>query len=312
MAPTSDSRTSWAALPEAVHRHVEEILGGTVVSAVSQVDGFSPGSADRVETSSGRRAFVKAIARDRNPGGFDLHRREIRVMESLPPTVSAPNLLGSFDDGNWVALLLDDIDGHHPGRSRDGSDTVAVLDAFATFPRLEATKSAGFPRVADEIADEAAGWQKLLAEEALEGLPGWVEDSLDRLILIAAEAPSAVDGEHLQHLDSRADNILIDAAGTAWIIDWPWAGIGARWVDGLMYLFDARVRGETIDAGALLDSHPLFDGVPARRIDSVLAAMTGGFLYKASQPAPPHMPTLRSFQKAEGLAGVAWLQERWG
>ncbi|BDZ51356.1 hypothetical protein GCM10025867_35970 [Frondihabitans sucicola] len=84
MGTTNPSRTAWPDLPDAVRRHVEETLGGPVTRATSQVDGFSPGSADRVETADGRRAFVKAVERQQNPGAFDLHRREICVMAALP------------------------------------------------------------------------------------------------------------------------------------------------------------------------------------------------------------------------------------
>lgn len=312
MGMTEQTRTAWTDLPEAIHRHVESILGGAVTKAVSQVDGFSPGSADRVEAENGRRAFVKAVQRDRNPGAFDLHRREIRVMALLPASVSAPALLGSYDRDEWVALILDDIEGHHPGRERDGSDVTAVLDAFASLPQVEAGEGIGLPTVADEIVDEAKGWQEMFADASLGELPEWVQGSFDRLRGAAEGASLAVEGDFLQHLDGRADNVLIDGSGRAWIIDWPWAGIGARWVDGLMYLFDARVRGESVDVEAILRSHPLFSGVPAQRIDAVLSAMTGGFFTKARRPAPPNMPTLREFQKQEALAGAAWLRERWG
>ncbi|AMM19361.1 hypothetical protein AX769_03455 [Frondihabitans sp. PAMC 28766] len=252
------------------------------------------------------------VRRDLNQGAFDLHRREIAVMSVLPPTVSAPALLGSYDEDGWVALVLSDIEGRHPGRAGDGSDAHAVLDAFATFPLLEPTQRARLPRVSDEIADEAHGWRELTAGDAASALPAWVRDHLGPLQRAADSAPAEVDGEYLQHLDSRADNVLVDAGSRAWIIDWPWAGVGARWVDGLMYLFDCRVRGETVDADEILGTHPLFDGVADSSIDAVLSAVTGGFFAKAGRPAPPDMPTLRDFQRTEALAGSAWLQERWG
>lgn len=311
MGTDERSRTAWTDLPDAIHNLVGEILGGQVTSAISQIDGFSPGSADRVTTANGRRAFVKAVRRDHNPGAFDLHRREIGVMSTLPSTVSAPALLGSYDEDNWVALVLHDIEGDHPGHAADGSDTLSVLDAFATFPLLTPAQQAGLPRVADEIVDEVRGWQELIDDGLVNGLPGWARDHLPQLRDTANAAPAGVDGEFLQHLDSRADNVLVDATGTAWVIDWPWAGVGARWVDGLMYLFDCRVRGETVDTERLVHTHPLFDGVASSSIDSVLSAMTGGFFNKARRPPPPNMPTLRDLQYAEALAGISWLQERW-
>jgi hypothetical protein len=55
-------RTAWAELPGELHRTVAELLGGPDTGAVSQANGFSPGSADRVVSGAGRRAFVKANA----------------------------------------------------------------------------------------------------------------------------------------------------------------------------------------------------------------------------------------------------------
>ncbi|BDZ51357.1 hypothetical protein GCM10025867_35980 [Frondihabitans sucicola] len=225
--------------------------------------------------------------------------------------MSAPTLLSSYDRDEWVALVLDDIDGRHPGGALDGSDVGAVLDAFATFPRVERPDQGGLPRVSDEITDEASGWREVLDDGAAADLPEWVRQSIDSLESAAAEASTALSGDFLQHLDSRADNVLLDQAGRAWIIDWPWAGVGARWVDGLMYLFDCRVRGESVDTEGVLRSHPLFDGVPESSVDAVLSAMSGGFFAKSRRPAPPNMPTLRAFQKTEALAGIDWLRERW-
>jgi aminoglycoside phosphotransferase (APT) family kinase protein len=295
-----------------LHQTVTNLLGGPVTRVVSQSNGFSPGSADRVVTADGRRAFVKAVRRDRNPGTYHLHSREISVMAAMPAGVRAPTLLGSYRTADWVALILSDIDGRHPGESLDGSDVGPVLDALGTFSTVPAHTLGGLPRAADEFRGEAAGWAELEADDALGVVPPWVHSSFDRLRGAADAVAAAVEGESLLHLDCRADNVLIDPAGAAWVIDWPWASIGASWVDGLTYLLDARLRGERVDADALLREHPLFAGVPADSIDAVLAAITGYFFNKARQPAPPNMPALRDFQRREALAGTDWLHERWG
>jgi hypothetical protein len=51
-------RMPWDDVPAEVQSAVAEILGSPVVSAQSQTGGFSPGSADRVVTADGLRAFV--------------------------------------------------------------------------------------------------------------------------------------------------------------------------------------------------------------------------------------------------------------
>jgi hypothetical protein len=302
-------RTAWHELPDELHCIVAEMLGGPVTSAVTQRNGFSPGSADRVATASDQRAFVKAVHRDRNPDAYDLHSREIRVMTAMPKGVRAPALLGSYRTDDWVALILEDVDGRHPGVARDGADVFPVLDALATFAAVPLADLSGLPSAAEEFAAEANGWAELVADQVQ--LPEWVATSVDRLRAAADTVTKAVAGDHLVHLDCRADNVLLDRDGAAWIIDWPWAGIGAPWIDGISYLLDVRLRRERVDTEAVLARHPLFQGAPPASIDAVLAALAGGFLNKARRPAPPNMPTLRAFQLREALAAADWLRERW-
>jgi aminoglycoside phosphotransferase (APT) family kinase protein len=309
MTNDAKSRLLWTDLPRDLTAEVERILGGPVASAVSQAEGFSPGSADRVATATGHRAFVKAVHRSQNSGSYDLHRREIDVMRMLPKGINAPALLGSFLTGEWAALILEDIAGQHPGKSLDNSDVIAVLDAFATFPRLSDAALETLPLAADEFAADRESWD-ILERDGVP-LPAWAEEFKQRLRAASQRVCEAVEGDYLQHFDGRADNVLIDDGGTAWIIDWPWASVGARWIDGLLYLLDARLRGERIDADELLRTHPLFQGVDAADFDSVLAAVTGQFFNKARLPSPPSMPTLRDFQRLEALAGMNWLRERW-
>ncbi|GAA1269051.1 hypothetical protein [Arthrobacter pascens] len=114
MQPEWSPRISWPDLPNHVQTGVEQIPGEPVVQTAAQQGGFSPGTADRVRTVSGRRAFVKAVGPHLNEHSPALHRREAAITAALPDTLPAPALLGTFDDGDWVALVLSDVDGRHP------------------------------------------------------------------------------------------------------------------------------------------------------------------------------------------------------
>lgn len=134
MTSASGVRIGWAELPHEVRSAVEAIIGGTVIEAVSQVGGFSPGTADRVRTADGRRAFVKAVSPAQNERSVEMHRREARVTAALPASVPAPQFLGCYDDGEWVTLVLQDIQGRHPATPwvPDELDRVlTVLDDLA-------------------------------------------------------------------------------------------------------------------------------------------------------------------------------------
>jgi len=285
-----------ASIDDPAPRRPRENIGCHIRARPRVGYGESMGSAEQLRAQS--RHVRPPPSRDSGHGGD-------------APGSQRPPLLSSYSEDDWVALILDDIDGRHPGGALDGSDVVPVLDALAPFPQLREPGPTDLPDAADEIAAEAVGWSQLQRDGVVGDLPEWVQGSLDRLRAASDVAAPAVEGRYLLHLDCRADSVLIDRAGAAWIVDWPWAAVGARWVDGLTYLLDARLRGEAIDAEEVLRDHALFAGVPAQSIDGVLAALTGGFFNKARHPAPQNLPTLRDFQRREAVAGAAWLRERW-
>lgn len=307
-------RTNWTDVPATLRGRIEGVLGGAVVSAASQAAGWSPGSADRVVTADGRRAFVKTISRGRNPDGFGMHRREAAVMAQLPEGVQAPALVAVLDephDGDdWVALVLDDVEGRHPGSGADDADTTAVLDALDTLPLVPAELS-GLPRAPVELAPEFAAWDRLVDAGLPDPVPAHLAAAAPAFAEAARSAAAAVGGDHLVHLDCRADNLLVDRDGLVWVIDWPWAGVGAHWLDPLTYLLDALVRGEDTDVEQHLRTHRVFRDVRPGDVDAVLAGLAGLFLEKATAPPPPNMPTIRDFQLREGTAAGEWLLRRW-
>lgn len=312
-------RTAWTDVPAILRERVEQVLGGTVTTTESQAAGWSPGSADRVVTATGRQAFVKTVSRSRNADAFDLHRREARVVAQLPSTVQAPRLLDAFvatvDGDEWVVLVLDDIEGTHPGAALDGSDTAAVLDALDTLPTATGDLGA-LPRIADDLRHEFSAWDRMLGDPTLadrvaEVVPAHVLTAGPAIARAADRAAAFVDGEHLVHADCRADNLLVDGSGVVWVVDWPWASIGAHWLDPLTYLIDTLVRGEDSDVEHHLATHPVFAGVPAATVDAVLAGLAALFFEHALPPAPPNMPTIRDFQRREGIAAAEWLLRRW-
>lgn len=308
-------RTRWDDVPGTLRARIEAILGGPVVDAVSQAGGYSPGGADRVVTADERRAFVKTLARSRNDDGFRLHEQEARVMAHLPASVQAPRLIDTLhetvDGDEWIALVLEDVDGQHPGRMLDGSDVTAVLDALDTLPPTTGSLAA-LPRLTDELADELGAWDRMLASGLPEVVPAHVASDAADFAHAARPAAGLLDGEYLAHVDCRADNLLVSADGRVWVVDWPWAAVGVHWFDPLTYLLDTLVRGEDTDVEHHLATHRVFAGLPGTTIDAVLAGLAGTFFEKASRPAVPNMPTLRAFQRAEGLAAAEWLLRRWG
>ena len=297
-------RLEWSELPSDVRRRVERSAGSTVEEARTQHGGFSAGLASRVFFADGQRRFVKAVHAS-SSGTFDLYRREADILRMIPRDLPAAHLIDAFDDDHWAVLTIEDVDGRHP-RKDSPLDTALVLDAIAALAAAE--PPASLPRLADELAEDAGSWERLARADLLGTTTPWCIENVALLQEHAGRVGSAVAGERLVHGDLRADNVLIDGAGCARLLDWPWAARGAGWEDALLYLLDLRVEDPAADVESLR-SHPVFDGSATADHISLLAAIGGGWFEKCRWPAPPGMDALRGFQRREALAAVDWIAQ---
>lgn len=302
MISATGQRIRWPDVPAHVRASVEDILGDRVVTAESQAGGFSPGTADRLVTAGGRRAFVKAVSPAQNPLTPGIHRKEIRVAGLLPPGTPAPALLGSYDDGEWVAMVLADVEGRHPATPWVRAELDAVnrtLDAMAAL--LTPAPIEDLPTAAEHLREDFAGWSQLPADAA----PPWVRARLPEFVEAAERAVTALAGDTLVHLDVRADNLLVGPAGEVTLVDWPWACRGPRWLDRVLLLVNVGLFGGH-DCDALLAD---IDG-DRDDMRAVLVGLAGYFVDRSRQPPPPGIPTVRAFQRAQGESLLAWIR-RW-
>ncbi len=298
------ARLRWRDLPPHVRDGVGDVLGSPVVRADSQAGGFSPGSADRVVTATGRRAFVKAVGPEPNAHSPQLHRREGRVSAGLPPSLPVPRLLGTVDDGGWVALVLEEVDGHQPALPWRPADVAAVLDALAALAAgATPCPVPDLPAAADALREDFAGFDRLAADGVR--LP-----ALGELRGLARRGVASLGGDTLAHADLRADNVLLTAGGAV-LVDWPHACRGPVWLDALLLLVEVeRYGGHDVDA--LLATSPTTRDADPGELTAVLAGLAAYFLDGARRPAPPGLPTLREFQRVQGEALLAWVRRRAG
>ena len=298
MVLAAGTRIGWGDLPGSVTRAVEEILGASVVEAVSQVGGFSPGTADRVRTSGGTRAFVKAVSSAQNQHSPWMHRQEAHITAALPPDAPAPKLLGVHDDGDWVALVLTDVDGRHPSWD-DPAHITAARTALADLAAALTPCPIDVRTARDMLEPDFTGWHRLRDEPPADP---WIAAHLDDLCRLAEHGLDALAGDTLVHTDVRADNLLIsDDDNTVTVIDWPHGCRGPAWLDTLLLLINIRLHGGRPDLAT----------IDASRADLIgaLAGFGGFFADGARLPAPPGLPSLREFQQAQADVVVSWLQE---
>ncbi|MER5430432.1 phosphotransferase [Streptomyces sp. NPDC002588] len=312
--PATGVRTPWEDLPGAVRDGVADLLGAPVTHAATQPGGFSPGVAARLRTAAGHRAFVKAVSAETNPDSPGLHRAEARNAAALPPAVPAPRLLGTYDDGTWVALVFEDVPGRQPHVPWRERELRRVLDAVAELSRSLTPAPIAAPPVAESLADAFVGWERLRAPEAAElraRLDPWTRAHVTELAGLAAGWAEAAAGDTLAHGDLRADNMLLtgdDGDGVVFV-DWPHALLAAPWFDLLVMLPCVRAQGGP-DPEEAFTAHPLGREADPHAVTVALAALTGYFVEHALRPDPPGLPTLRAFQRAQGEAGLAWLRRR--
>lgn len=288
---------------------LEQRLGARVAEAVTQPQGFSPGLAARLRLEDGRRVFLKAVSQEANPDTPEIHRREARILTALPATAPIARLLWSYDEMGWVALCLEDVDGRHPGEPWTDSDLNRVITAVEKMSRdltpspiqVEDTVPAFFRRIVN-------GW-RMAMERGETRLDAWALGNLARLAELEGRAPGAVDGDALVHCDVRADNLLI-TGDRVYVLDWPWARIGAAWVELVAMAPSVTMQGGPAceDLLGRLDLR----GVSREAIDAVICSLAGYFVVRALEPPPQGIPTVRAFQAAQGRVAIAWLRERTG
>jgi hypothetical protein len=180
--PAEGIRLQWDEVPEAARRAFEDWAGSSVVAAVSQPSGFSPGVAARVRLADGRRVFVKAIGPKPNPDAPAFHRVEARIASALPAAVLAPRLRWTYDEDHWVLLAFDEIEGRHPAQPWRDDELQRVIDsmvALAVTLTPSPLPAAEVRTLGERLATRIRGWQSL-RDAPPDGLDEWSRRHLGR------------------------------------------------------------------------------------------------------------------------------------
>lgn len=309
--PAAGVHLPWAEVPGAVRSWAAEVGGGPPASTHDLAGGFSPGATAVLDCPRGP-IFVKAVGADLNPESPDFHRREAAVSAALPVAPEFPRLLDVYDDGDWVALVFEAIDGRPPAHPWDEVELRAAVRALdALHRRLTPNPVRGAPSARDRLQHLFGGWAELAAlSPHPEGLDEWSRRNLSRLAELESGWPDAVAGSTLLHCDVRSDNLLVTGSAVVFV-DWPHASVGTPLVDLVAWAPSVTLEGGPAPEGLLAVSESA--SAVDHRVLAVLVAAFSGFLVGHSlRPRPPGLPTLRSFQAAQGEVAVAWLRRLTG
>ena len=301
-------------MPEAARRWVDAALGSPVVSAVTQVGGFSPGSAARLVTADHQRAFVKAVGDDVNAATPDLFRHEVRVLGALPPVPYRAGLIASYDDGTWVALLLDDVDGRHPDLL-DNAEYDAVRTAVAHQSRELTPNPFAFD--VPDLAATAARWTRTIVrtwDERPELFPAWMHEHRAALESRLRALDPRLPSESWVHLDIRDDNMLLRSDGSAVLLDWGMSRPGPSWVDEVMLALHHVESPRFDDEVARIQPSPTRVIVGDAREDLVTdwVLALGASLAAIADRPPPGLAGIGEFRRSESVRILAGVRRRLG
>jgi aminoglycoside phosphotransferase (APT) family kinase protein len=309
--PATGVRVEYAAAPAELHAWVDETLCSPVIEATTQPGGFSPGVAARLLCTDGSRAFCKAVSAEVNDFAASAHRHEQRISGSLPAAAPVPRLLAKYDDGTWVALLLQDINGRQPTLPWRPDELARVITAIDALAVALTPTPIDAPLLGDAEDKDFWGWRGLAAG-SVDGssLPKWAGVHLDRLAALEPSWLSACAGDTLLHCDLRADNLLL-SEDQVWVVDWPWACLGKPWVDVANLAPSVAMQGGPPPAEVFAMS-AASRGADRDEVAAYVCALAGYFVSHSLRPAAVGLPTVRAFQAAQGTVALGWLAQLTG
>jgi hypothetical protein len=304
------NRLVWTDLPLPVRAGIEELLGASVIDAVSEPGGFSPGLASRVALADGRRLFVKAVSSARNEVSAGMFVDEVRILAALQDIelrapVAVPAFVGQYRDDEWIALVISEVAGRQPAVPWRAAELDRVVDAISVLGDCLTPNPLAVPSMAEACADSLSGWRSLAGAVTTPEISPWAAANLDRLAELESGWSAAATGDTLLHSDLRADNLLL-TDDEVYVVDWPHACVGAAWVDLLVMLPSVIMQGG--DPNRCWQRHPAARAADRDQMRAVFTALTGYFVAQSLLPSPPGLPRLRAFQRAQGTAALGWLR----
>ncbi|MCP3422031.1 aminoglycoside phosphotransferase family protein [Nocardioides pinisoli] len=291
-------RLTYDAVPAAVRTWVDEQLGSPVVGTAEQVGGMSPGCATRVTCADGTRAFVKAVGAELNPDTPDLFRREIGVLRHIGEHELWARLLASYDDGAWVALLIEDVEGRHPDFT-DPAELDAVLsgvDRLAdVLQHRDVPPSVDLVDVAAVLGKWADSLSSLAEAPDATPVPRWLRSDPDDWAGVLRRQ-AGLPMPHVAHWDVRVDNLLRRPSGEVVFLDWGAAARGPAWGDPLLARLE-RVDDPWFDASAA--SCPALAEAGEQVVTAVLAGLGAHLAVRSVVAVDVNLPTLNDFRIRE-------------
>ena len=291
------------------------VLGSPVARATRIYGGFAPSATFRLVLANGRRAFFKGIYPAKGTGAIWMLDEEERIYRRLGDRISpwAPKFLGSIRHEGWHAILLEDL-GPADVPPWTPTKTRAAARSYADFHRHNLGSplprwlrkqewrrfSESWSKAREEGLEKPAALARRRRDEARE----WLEIAYPVLVARAARLQRQRARTTLLHFDTRADNLRV-TGGKLRIFDWNWACPGAPEFD--LAAFAQAVAAEGGPAPErVVGWYGEKLAIEERVLVASVAAIAGFFVRLAWRPPVKGLPRLRSIQRKQLKASLAW------
>jgi len=267
--------------------------------------------------ANGQRAFVKANSQVPGQGAGHALAREERFYRELGGMIAPwlPIFYGSFRHDSWHVLLLEDL-----GPKSVPPWTLAkargVAHAYAEFHQATLGKAlpewlprqryVRFTLPWELVAEESDDLREVAALAGTQAADAqrWLQAALPALGE-AGDLAARLDPPHvLLHLDTRSDNLRW-AKGCLRLFDWPFAAVGPAELDAATF-----VQGVAAEGGPAPEQIIAWYGecVPLRPdiLRAAVATLAAFFADVSWRPDLPELPRLRSIQRRQFCASLAW------
>lgn len=291
------SRIHWNGLPEDVRHQVLVGLAARPedIQAVRLPQGgFTSGLVCIIDTAVGS-YFVKAMHESSPRASIELIREEHLVLSRKVQSYPIPSLVHTVEQSGWIVLVTEAVSGVPLDQRADEAGLVAALDALVVLRERNVAQNDWLPRVAER-------YEGLLSHvpQMLHRWPGLAGKSSP--VEVSARAERAVSaasaGDELVHGDLRGDNVLVEASGRAWLVDWAWGCRGQVWADAVTLMSSAReVRPQR--RWELLLEHRVSEHATAENLHGYVDAIAAMYDWAGRRPPPPGLPGLRPWQRGQ-------------
>ena len=208
-----------------------------------------------------------------------------------------------FDDDDWVALVIEWIDGRMPTAPLDTLDRERLLHLVEQLALIEADDH--LEPCYDAHPGVWGHWQRLRDEPQV-GLDPWSLRHLEALADLEADVAEAIRGDRLVHLDLRSDNVIFADAGLPHdvVVDWPGASAGAPWIDLAGLLPSLELDGGPSPHDAF-EQHPLGRAADPEAASIFVAALAGYFTRMSLLRRRPGCQRCVDFRQPKGRSPAA-------